>query len=475
MEENLSDIVTGMNMDETEDEEVKRNCYGMKHYESSSDDGETSDCDFVSSGFPIKFSCEKPRGVFLKPTPMPSKGIDRGCYDTKEFHHSTHNECNNEFSNDEDSESDDEYASDMSSNLQQENEEVEKSNFGDSSSETSCDASDEGSVNGNESEYDDDSSLASNSSTSGSDDGSSSDEETDEEGEDHEEGGVILDLDLTKVYTSPGAMSNLSESLSSADSVSAEEIQNFIEKAETSDMCFSDTEVNNETGDQTDSGDDYDVMKCLIDPSHEIETSSIQPLKRVLSNHAAMHVSPENGSQTKRSCRRSSCVDDGDIPPFLPKLSIGSSASCIPLMHRQVGSPQFSSSSDEEAVDSQLAEELVDIPFINVKSIDRKGPVPLLTPPASPIFPCSGADKVGLCEWPSNLAVDNALTAAIALRSLSPCSLVRLEEDNPSMDSLLTTPQTYFQQKRLRSVSEASNTLLTPMLEGMGMTEALKK
>jgi hypothetical protein len=32
-----------MNMDETEDEEVKRNCFGMKHYESSSQDGGSDD------------------------------------------------------------------------------------------------------------------------------------------------------------------------------------------------------------------------------------------------------------------------------------------------------------------------------------------------------------------------------------------------------------------------------------------------
>ncbi len=30
-------------MDETEDEEVKRNCFGMKHYESSSDEESCSD------------------------------------------------------------------------------------------------------------------------------------------------------------------------------------------------------------------------------------------------------------------------------------------------------------------------------------------------------------------------------------------------------------------------------------------------
>ena len=39
----LNDIDTNKNMDETEDEEVKRNCFGMKHYESSSDESEDED------------------------------------------------------------------------------------------------------------------------------------------------------------------------------------------------------------------------------------------------------------------------------------------------------------------------------------------------------------------------------------------------------------------------------------------------
>ncbi len=41
------DYDTGTNMDDTEDEEVKRNCFGMKHYETSSeeesDEEESSD------------------------------------------------------------------------------------------------------------------------------------------------------------------------------------------------------------------------------------------------------------------------------------------------------------------------------------------------------------------------------------------------------------------------------------------------
>ena len=43
-----NEINSNMNMDETEDEEVKRNCFGMKHYETSSD--EESDEESVASG-----------------------------------------------------------------------------------------------------------------------------------------------------------------------------------------------------------------------------------------------------------------------------------------------------------------------------------------------------------------------------------------------------------------------------------------
>jgi hypothetical protein len=99
------DTRTDTHMDETEDEEVKRNCFGMKHYESSSDEESCSDesGEFRwvqehenSTGFllksyspkkflhsfsyqshqldssPIKFSSGKPPlGIgILRPTPM---------------------------------------------------------------------------------------------------------------------------------------------------------------------------------------------------------------------------------------------------------------------------------------------------------------------------------------------------------------------------------------------------------------------
>jgi hypothetical protein len=48
---NINTDMNAMSMDETEDEEVKRNCFGMKHYESSgSEEQEESDDDSVQSG-----------------------------------------------------------------------------------------------------------------------------------------------------------------------------------------------------------------------------------------------------------------------------------------------------------------------------------------------------------------------------------------------------------------------------------------
>jgi len=48
LKKNIDTSTRMMNMDETEDEEVKRNCFGMKHYESSSKE-EESDDDSVAS------------------------------------------------------------------------------------------------------------------------------------------------------------------------------------------------------------------------------------------------------------------------------------------------------------------------------------------------------------------------------------------------------------------------------------------
>jgi len=115
--------------------------------------------------------------------------------------------------------------------------------------------------------------------------------------------------------------------------------------------------------------------------------------------------------------------------PFMPILTLGPSA--LPqgsLQMRQQGSPiSTSDEDDEEDMDKRLSEELD--PEARVPSRENT-PVPLLTPPASPLtIELGGGTTATVCEWPSNLAVDSALTAASILRPMSPESLEQLELD----------------------------------------------
>jgi hypothetical protein len=462
-----NEINSNMNMDETEDEEVKRNCFGMKHYETSSD--EESDEESVASGsvaLPVKFACDKPSGIdVFKPTPLNFQlTVEKRDGHTKK--HIIHNEC--EFSDDESSASDEASVQSDEDGFQEEIDDLE-----DSASEASDEGSDEleESFSADEaveetSNQDEPSDAASNCSDA---DDETSGEQSDEE---QEEGGrVIVDWGqhtgdsshcLDNVEYSTGLVTKVSGNASDNDSVSAEQIQDFIEKPETTDICFSDT-------DQTeDTEDDDDVMKCLIDPGQEFAMAVMPPLKRFLSNQMAMNVSPEedncSSSQSKR-CRMS-LKNQGDtsiLGPYLPVLSLGPTADMnLNLVQRRRNSQQFSASSDEEVADNQLAEELMDGMS---EDVEGRGPVPLLTPPSTPIEQSSSTGQIAICEWPSNLAVDNALTAAMALRSLSPSSLVRLEEQNPTKGDFLSTPTQSHQ--RLRAVSNVSNTGLTPILTSL--------
>ena len=83
---------------------------------------------------------------------------------------------------------------------------------------------------------------------------------------------------------------------------------------------------------------------------------------------------------------------------------------------------------DDHKVDSQLAEELLGSIEPTTPAQSDSKPIPLLTPPASPVPIKSDESVVEIYEWPCNLAVDNALTAAMQLRSLSPSSLAKLED-----------------------------------------------
>lgn len=88
-------------------------------------------------------------------------------------------------------------------------------------------------------------------------------------------------------------------------------------------------------------------------------------------------------------------------------------------------SPTLMSTDDNDDLDRQLGEELGD----QYRGEGQETPVPLLTPPGSPLTVEWEGTATTLCEWPSNLIVDSALQAVNELRPMSPTSLENLERD----------------------------------------------
>jgi hypothetical protein len=198
------------------------------------------------------------------------------------------------------------------------------------------------------------------------------------------------------------------------------------------------------------------------------QTKNTQPLKRVLSGRTIKNSYSEDSNCKRIRIREPASTKDQDddlFKPFFPDFAPTAPSHRRKLMQRIRNSPQFSASTQEEEVDCQLAEELFDN-ILSDESPQQSDPVPLLTRPSTPIVDCVSSDGQVVCEWPSNLAVDNALTAVISLRPLSPCSLMKLEEQEK--EDLLTSPPMH-PQKRLRAVSEISNTGLTPVLNSIKM------
>ncbi len=88
-------------------------------------------------------------------------------------------------------------------------------------------------------------------------------------------------------------------------------------------------------------------------------------------------------------------------------------------------SPGPMSTDDDDDLDRQLGEELDD----QYQGDGQGTPIPLLTPPGSPLTVEWEGGATTLCEWPSNLIVDSALQAVNELRPMSPTSLENLERD----------------------------------------------
>lgn len=86
-------------------------------------------------------------------------------------------------------------------------------------------------------------------------------------------------------------------------------------------------------------------------------------------------------------------------------------------------------------------------------------PVPLISPPPSPLKVESNQGPTTVCEWPSNLAIDSALTAVRGMRAPSPGALQQLEAEEE--DRIFA-----FLKKKDQSYSTGA-TSVTPLLKGI--------
>ena len=78
---------------------------------------------------------------------------------------------------------------------------------------------------------------------------------------------------------------------------------------------------------------------------------------------------------------------------------------------------------DNAELDRQLGSELDEH---DTSKEREESPVPLLTPPVSPLTVEINGERATACEWPSNLTVDSAM---LAVNNVDPASLATIEED----------------------------------------------
>ena len=166
--------------------------------------------------------------------------------------------------------------------------------------------------------------------------------------------------------------------------------------------------------------------------------------KRVLSSNTLSQLNMEAGhSDLTPKKRRSSPEHDERIHEMSPpQFSLGACAinhTTDPLPNHSLmrgGSPAYSTE-DELDLDMRLSEELHPHGHPTKKAsatADPSGdisPVPLLTPPQSPVTVKEDGKIASLCEWPSNLVIDSAMMnlTSTETRPLSPASLQGSEDD----------------------------------------------
>ena len=203
----------------------------------------------------------------------------------------------------------------------------------------------------------------------------------------------------------------------------------------------------------------------------------IPKTKRVLSFNtlAALNIEARGkGHSPKRLCKDHNVTEPSEAPSLLGSFTLGPPAmSESPVkfhLLRRESSPVISSSDEEgDEYDRQLEEELAE----NTAEPEEREetPVPLLTPPGSPLTVEVDGNMTTVCEWPSNLTVDSAMAAASELRPLSPSSLEDLEQKDREWEDLDRKDQELEEAARPQASSSTAvcPSTLTPMLRGISV------
>ena len=200
------------------------------------------------------------------------------------------------------------------------------------------------------------------------------------------------------------------------------------------------------------------IVHQALDPRQDLDyrkgiPSKIPTAKRVLSSNTLAALNAAAGRSADSPKKKRSSPDRSPYEVF-PELSLGCAAldeiQPIDREYQMRDTPCMSS--DEEELDKRLSEELDR--YSRLESSRENSPVPLLTPPQSPLTVNIGENTATVCEWPSNLAVDISMMAAAAdVRPLSPASLQKLDEE---------------EQERFSKKSTFNDaTTLTPLLQSI--------
>ncbi|GKY93790.1 hypothetical protein MPSEU_000346200 [Mayamaea pseudoterrestris] len=209
---------------------------------------------------------------------------------------------------------------------------------------------------------------------------------------------------------------------------------------------------------QSDTFDEMTWLDHRIGVTEDNECFLTKPpkAKRVLSYSTLTMLNADAGHNDD-ALKRTKCDEPEQRSLDLPDFSLGAPAilqtetewtilrSNTPYRERR----NSCVSSDEEELDRRLEQELDEC---YGQSRDNT-PIPLLTPPASPLM---ADDHIVVCEWPSNLTIDNAMTAILTdIRPLSPQSL-----DDPASDD---------DTNNLKVAHGGKSSALTPLLRGISV------